>query len=539
MSTSNERTAPRRARLRYWFAALVVSFATTPLFAQEPTLDEFETQLDGVIRSACHGYMVDALPEMLSGARDWLNENSPFCQTVRTLPDDAPLAPVVQEYQVLDLDAEAVSGLRRYVGRNDDIHLECQDWMCEHVRVQVREDGHPISLADYQKVERFCEERYECIESWFKIWPRALPTNTVSLSLDALLGAQEPPLKDAAAAPASGMSLDALMGHSEAPLPSAPAAAALPASGADVAASKDVTLDNVFAARDEIALKAALDVMQRRYLEADKACACSLEGTGCYSLPNQSLLDFASEVESARNRLCVDWYNEDMMVGMPGTAQAAQARTQAHAGILAALRGQDQRIEVAISDWEREQQRVLAQQQREQESRSNAGWLAGLAAVASGSVLAQQGLISPEQAANTAANVARRVEGGESVASALGSGVQQQFQSSMPSSGSGSGSGSSSSGGGNDSGTFGFSCYDPRAFICVDYSINSRSRFEAFRAQCSQGGNQIVSGGCDRSGPSCSMQSAVGKQTTFSPMSQRDDVKQACLANGGQFSLFE
>ena len=91
MSTSNERTAPRRARLRYWFAALVVSFATTPLFAQEPTLDEFETQLDGVIRSACHGYMVDALPEMLSGARDWLNENSPFCQTVRTLPDDAPL----------------------------------------------------------------------------------------------------------------------------------------------------------------------------------------------------------------------------------------------------------------------------------------------------------------------------------------------------------------------------------------------------------------------------------------------------------------
>ncbi|MDT0497487.1 hypothetical protein RM530_08945 [Algiphilus sp. W345] len=531
MTTSNERRAPRRARPRYWFAALVVSLATTPLFAQEPTLDEFETQLDGVIRSACHGYMVDALPDMLSGARDWLNENSPFCQTVRTLPDDAPLAAVVEEYQVLDMDAEAVSGLRRYVGRNDDIHLQCQDWMCEHVRVQVREDGHPISLADYQKVERFCEERYECIESWFKTWPRALPTNTVSLSLDALLEAQEPPLKDAATAPASGMSLDALMGHSEASPSSAPVAAALPASGLDVAASKDVTLDNVFAARDEIALKAALDVMQRRYMEADKACACSLEGTGCYSLPNRSLLDFASEVESARSRLCVDWYNGELLTP-PGTAQAARARTQAHVGTLAALRQQDERIEVAIGDWEREQQRVLAQQQREQESRSNAGWLAGVAAVASGSVLAQQGLISPEQAANAAVNVARNVESGEGVVSALGRGMQQQFQSSMPSS-------SGGSGGGNDTGVFGFSCYDPRAFICVDYTINSRSRFEAFRAQCGQGGNQIVSGGCDRSGPSCSMQSAVGKQTTFSPMSQPDDVKQACLANGGQYSLFE
>ena len=78
-----------------------------------------------------------------------------------------------------------------------------------------------------------------------------------------------------------------------------------------------------------------------------------------------------------------------------------------------------------------------------------------------------------------------------------------------------------------------------RDSICVDYTINSRSKFEAFRAQCGQGGNQIVSGGCDRSGPSCSMQSAVGKQTTFSPMSEPDDVKRACLANGGQFSLFE
>ena len=536
MTTSNERRAPRGARPRYWFAALVVSLVTTSLFAQEPTLDEFETQLDGVIRSACHGYMVDALPDMLSGARDWLDENSPFCQTVRTLPDDAPLAAVVEEYQVLDMDAEAVSGLRRYVGRNDDIHLECQDWMCEHVRVEVREDGHPISLADYQKVERFCEERYECIESWFKTWPRALPTNTVSLSLDALLEAREPPLKDAAA-PASGMSLDALMGGGSEPTLSPAPAAALPASETDVAASKDVTLDNVFAARDEIALKGALAVMERQYMEADKACACSLEGTGCYSLPNQSLLDFASEVERARNRLCVGWYNEDMdnmIAGAPATAQAAQARTQAHAGILAALGQQDERIEVAINDWEREQQRVLAQQQREQESRSNAGWLAGLAAVASGSVLAQQGLITPEQAANAAVDVARNVESGEGVVSSLGRGMQQQFQSSMPSS-----SGGSGSGGGNDTGVFGFSCYDPRAFICVDYTINSRSKFEAFRAQCGQGGNQIVSGGCDRSGPSCSMQSAVGKQTTFSPMSEPDDVKRACLANGGQFSLFE
>lgn len=93
-----------------------------------------------------------------------------------------------------------------------------------------------------------------------------------------------------------------------------------------------------------------------------------------------------------------------------------------------------------------------------------------------------------------------------------------------------SGSGGSRSGNGNF-----FACYDPGNFICIEYNINSSSRFQQMRQQCQQGGNRVIES-CDRNAPSCSMTSSVGSQTTYvHNMTEPSAVKQACLANGGSF----
>ena len=56
---------------------LLIGLGYNPASQAALTLDELETQLDFTIRSACHGYMIDAIPDFLSSAREWLNRETP------------------------------------------------------------------------------------------------------------------------------------------------------------------------------------------------------------------------------------------------------------------------------------------------------------------------------------------------------------------------------------------------------------------------------------------------------------------------------
>ncbi|EUC68426.1 hypothetical protein Y017_04875 [Alcanivorax sp. 97CO-5] len=94
----------------------------------------------------------------------------------------------------------------------------------------------------------------------------------------------------------------------------------------------------------------------------------------------------------------------------------------------------------------------------------------------------------------------------------------------------------------SDKGVFSFSCYDPGNFICVDYTLYSRTKSEQFKAQCSQGNNKLVAS-CDSSTRQaiCSHQSPVGKTDTHDYLygSEPEQVKQACVSTGGQFKMVE
>ena len=94
----------------------------------------------------------------------------------------------------------------------------------------------------------------------------------------------------------------------------------------------------------------------------------------------------------------------------------------------------------------------------------------------------------------------------------------------------------------DDQGIFQLSCYDSGSFICIDYTLYSRAKSEQFRAQCSQGGNRVIAS-CDQTTRQaiCSHQSAIGKTDTHDYLygSEPEQVKQACLASGGQFRMVE
>lgn len=94
----------------------------------------------------------------------------------------------------------------------------------------------------------------------------------------------------------------------------------------------------------------------------------------------------------------------------------------------------------------------------------------------------------------------------------------------------------------DDEGVFRLSCYAPGNFICVDYKLNSRSKSEQFKAQCSQGGNKLIAS-CDSSTRQaiCRHQSAIGETDTHDYLygSEPEQVKEACLSTGGQFRMIE
>ncbi len=94
----------------------------------------------------------------------------------------------------------------------------------------------------------------------------------------------------------------------------------------------------------------------------------------------------------------------------------------------------------------------------------------------------------------------------------------------------------------DDQGIFQLSCYDSGSFICIDYTLYSRAKNEQFRAQCSRGGNRVIAS-CDKTTRQaiCSHQSAIGKTDTHDYLygSEPEQVKQACLASGGQFEMVE
>ncbi len=498
---------------------------------EEQSIEQFETQLDRAVKSVCHGYVIDSLPEFMSGVQNWLNENTPFCQTVRTLPDDQSAYELLKkEKPEVDYTKDPNYKVKYLFGYNEDLYRnsDCDDWMCEHIRNQVFKQGHPISLIDYKKVEQHCEERYECIESWFKSWPRALPQNNSTpsktvVSLDDLLGNGPATATDGTTIPPSthqsGLTLDDMLDQSP--------SSATSSDSTNQTISSDITLDNVYSGREKLAMNDALSKVNSYNRGLSSKCNCSLKNSGCYSLPSKALLNSASEIEQQRYGLCAQW--QQLTAQQPGNAEQAETLSGQLAKLKDGVSRLDQKMNGMVSNWKKERQRLIAQQKQQQKERNDSGWLAGMAMIALQAGAATNGIISAEQAAQNAVTVAKSVQGGENWASAM----TNTLSSTVPSyKGSPQNSGSQGSNTGGNS----ISCYNAGQSICIDYTVYDQNQFNQIKRQCQVGNNRIVSSCEVEASKRCTHSSSTARSVTYSYMSSPEDVKQSCLSSGGSYN---
>ncbi len=513
----------------------LIGLSTATSVHAQQTLEEFETQLDMTIRSACHGYMIDAVPDLFADMRGWLNENTPFCQTVRTLREGESAAHVFMEALKTEAPVKSrqfESQFRRLWDPSDPIFSECQDWMCQHIRTEQQQRQNPVSLADYQLVEKHCEGSYGCIEDWFSAWPRTLPEAGASgLSLDGLM--TEPAATEQRGG-SVGLSLDNLMSGQ-------PANASLSNSGiasgkSEVASKPEISLDNIHAARE--ALK--LDALGRRLVRSQAGlrslCDCSLSATGCYQLPSKDLLDAAGSIEDQRVGLCRNAGLD--FAPQPATLEEGQSYEQVLAATDKQVRALDNEMQTRVSQWQREHERRLAKQRQEQQDRSDAAFLAGMATIVGGAGLVNDGMVSAEQLATVAAQVTKDVEVGRSVTSSIGSAVgkvSSRVSSTQSSNSSYNAYGTQSQA--ND-GVYEISCYNAAQMICIDYTVYKQSQYQQFRQQCSIAPNKIISGGCSREGASCTLDSPRGKTVMFTYTVAAETVQRQCSASQGTFKHY-
>lgn len=506
-------------RLTIPAVALLVLCASTAARAQD--LDAFEVQLDETIRSACHGYLLDALPVALDWLRERIDTKSNLCRRVRALAEDEPLASARG-----DLRRAFGPELGSRVDRGIAEDIACDgEWMCVYVRTRFRESASPVDQASYDRVAAHCGARYGCIEAFFEDWPRAMPpppAPDTGLGFGELLG------RPSAAAPSPGAAIGfgAPRAADAPPAVAAPASAAFASSGPDAGAPA-TDLGSVLA--DRRARKVAL--ARARLSDAasalQSACRCTFAGDGCYTLPSEALLERARSAERERQRLCLDGETlaSTPQADQPATIDANSERLDAMREALARI---DSGVDQAVAVWERERREQIARAQREAEARGDRALLAGVLTATAGAVAGHYtGAMTGEQAGQLGARVAQQIDAGGSAAGAISSGLGeiQSSTSSAPNAGMIS----------SASGSFVLSCFDRRNAMCADYTFPDAQKRDAFAGRCRSLGSEVLAAACDPSGAiGCRTQAGATVSTTWAYQVDRNLFGSNCRNSGGQ-----
>lgn len=380
-----------------WLALGCLLWAAAPAMAADD-LDGLEARVDETIRSACHGYLVDALPTSLDWLKAHLYADSPLCRTVQRLPEDVPAGRALgpSGYRT---DA---AGYAMYAEQTMDMDMDCRyEWMCIHVRSRHKTAKDPVRQHEYDAVRMHCRGDYGCIERFFDNWPQPLPRTQYqsSVSLTALVEGNAAPAMPSAAqgvtphpaestAAARGASLSELMAATA--TTQAPAAAPRPGAPRPGGTDRGVGLGDVFAARDSKDLADLSASIARMNADLFANCQCSLSDRGCYSEVLPAARGGVAEVAATRRSLCADWRRNfgGRQFDSLTAARQARAAVDSLSGQLDQL---DQRAGMLIEQAQREeQQRIADQRAQAEQARQSSGFqwgkfaALGIGAVAGG-----------------------------------------------------------------------------------------------------------------------------------------------------------
>jgi hypothetical protein len=290
--------------------------------------DQFEADVDNAIRTACHGNLVD--PDD-SDFFKFFDFNSPLCKEVRVKGDEFDFVAARKQYQgkLTQVDLDRIFD-PNYLQRAapSKIEKECTynviggpvgvDTNCLTTRQQLADNNITMSLREYQRIEKSCNNHQDCINNWQGKWQqgdRALPPKPKvgSIGFDDLVSA--PTLKPAAVNTATFMSFDDLMGGNQ--TPDSPASTKTLIDTATTASSADsgeTGFDNIYTSRDTIRINGIKQNLFDKNEIIASRCQCAFNQTSCFTSGRydyEQLNDVMSKTdanyEGEMDQVCMAW----------------------------------------------------------------------------------------------------------------------------------------------------------------------------------------------------------------------------------------
>ena len=541
------------ASARIGCALLVLSFAWSAQ-ANESVV-ALEQKTSAAIHSACHGYAIDMIPDLLSFARDWLNEKSPICKDLREQGYDYDVGSTLKRHHIAFTEEDSRRIDKLYdAWRFQDMNLqmECNsEYMCMRVRKELQEKKIPIAQNQYQQVADYCEQTlapYNCIENWFRDeWtakgnrnpPVAQKQAVSKLGFDQLMQ-DSPSVKKHTSSGSGGLNLDELMGSSSSQSGNLDQASG---SGASSANSGEIGFGDIYSARAEIKITRSQDDLKQKNQKIAGRCQCTLDGVSCFESGNYqhqqlntSMIQADDNYEAQQRNVCGEWASNlrgrsadqtEALTGLHRNTDIVLANLDKLAAnyqkIVKGLQDKQSKIDVAAK--KRQQQ----QQQQQQAAASNALFGKILAIGVTGLVAAGSDLPT-DQAMDIFGAVTQDIlnETGGTNILALTQDLQienldLQSINSVTNTALNSGAGNGSSG------SLTLTCKADG--ICSEFRFSSSKDRNSFAKQCPQ----VVKGSCP-AGPACSHSEGGRTQKSFVYSKSAADVKRLCKQSQGKFS---
>lgn len=380
-------------------------FVSCCSFAEDSLLS-LESQTDETIRSACHGFFIEDLPESVSWLREHLIPDSQLCRVVSSLPADISPKSVIgpKGYQ-----SEAHEFVL-YSEQRMALDMACRyEWMCINTRSRFNHSATPISQSDYDSVRVHCRGEYGCIDAFFSSWPRSLPVDTsnAGLSLSSLLNEKADVPENRSGAPRNEFveSIRAISAQNS--VASDPTNAVSDRSKAQISATdapasksalslqalmgdkpKTVTTDSglgdIYGAREQRDIAAIVSQIGRVEGDVKQLCQCSFTKNSCYRAPMAAVQGDIERIDRERRGSCASW-SFDANDGTYRSVVSANEALRELRQLLRDISDKDRRAENSIAKAEKEHEQRLAAQRAAQESSGGFQW-GKLAALGAGAL---------------------------------------------------------------------------------------------------------------------------------------------------------
>jgi len=307
----------------------LVICVSSPAFAE----DNLEEQTNKVIRSACHGYALDMIPDFLASLRTKLKKDSLLCKDVREQGDDVDVQSTLKRY-LTQRDLDRIYGKDWGDVGADEIAFECQqEWKCGKVRKDLTKQKKNMSQKQYDQVAEYCRgelAEYDCIDHWVNTeWiakgirtvPKRKLQDVGGSSLDDFMSP-----KSTRTITSAG-SIDDLMGGGTqvqaAPMKHQPkkrqsngldAFASLGASSKSDLTKGEVGFDNIYAGQKQVKVNG---IKQRLFDKGEtiaSKCQCAFRNDSCFKSHSYDYEQLTSAfnktdktLESKKTAVCNNW----------------------------------------------------------------------------------------------------------------------------------------------------------------------------------------------------------------------------------------